>query len=219
VSQDVSDREASTSGVLWLGAGAIVGGAVGWGAGDVVGGTVGALLATCVLGVGLAIARVKTTATALDGPAPDLRGLDPKQALAVLGSVARGASTHALDLESPQGQAVERARQAAQRDPAAGLSVARTIADEFPRSGLVRGELARQLFAHAHPEAPGVAGEAIALALDGGSNPLAARLLVEFFEHRDALSLPDTSLPRLAGAAEAAGHADAARWCRDRRQG
>ena len=205
--------EESSQSMVWLVAAFGIGGAVGYAAGGIVTATIGGLVGVCGVGVGLAIARARATATALDGPAPDLRGLEPKQALAVLGSVAQGAATHALDLDSPQGEAVEEIQRT--NDPVQALALAYRHVEKFPRSGLVRSELARQLLVKGDEEAARAAmGEAIGLALDGGSNPLAARLLVEFFEHRDALDLPPASLRRLAGAVEAAGHPDEATWCR-----
>ncbi len=205
--------EESSQSMLWLVAAFGIGGTVGYAAGSIVTATIGGLVSVCVVGVGIAIARARATATALDGPAPDLRGLEPKQALAVLGSVAQGNAAHSLDLESPQGEAVEEIQ--ATTDPVQALALAYRHVDKFPRSGLVRAELARQLLIKGDEEAARAAmAEAIAQALDGGSNPLAARLFVEFFEHRDALDLPPLSLRRLAGAVEAAGHPDAATWCR-----
>jgi hypothetical protein len=200
---------------VWLAGAFFVGSAIGGAAGGVVIGTVSGIVAAFAVGIGLVVRGAKRTATALDGPAPDIRGLEPKQALAVLGSVASGAGANMLDLESPQGRAVEEIRELAERAPPEALTLAHEQARRFPRSGLVRSELARQLLASGDDAvAAQTAGEAIQLALDGGSNPLAARLLVEFFAHRDALGLQPASLRRLAGAAEAGGHHEAAAWCR-----
>lgn len=208
-------EDSSPRSTAWLLGAFIVGGGIGFAVGGVVPATIGAIVGACTVGIGVALARIRATATALDSPVPDLRGLEPKQALAVLGSVASGAAAHSLDLQSPQGQAVEEIEGTA--DPVQALALARRHVEKFPRSGLVRAELARQLLVKGDETAAREAmGESIALALDGGSNPLAARLLVEFFAHRDAFALPAASLRRLAGAAETAGHDDAASWCRGR---
>ena len=189
----------------------------------VVGATAGWMISGALLAIGLGVAMATVTTVivgarrmgdvgkALDGSGPDVSALPARQALAAL-SAATGAVGN---FDSPQMKALEEVAKKADADPRGALTDVERLKDEFPRSPLVTAELARRCQAVGQEDAARrAAGEAIVLALDGGMNPMAARLLAEFRGYRDDLSLDDGQRRRLAGAAEASGDDSGAAWCR-----
>ena len=84
----------------------------------------------------------------------------------------------------------------------------------------MHAELARRKFALGRDaEALDSLGEALGCALDGGMNPMAARLFAEFAEHREALSLKERHYPQLARVLRSSGETDGADWCEARAGG
>ncbi|MEM6989794.1 MAG: hypothetical protein AAF721_04840 [Myxococcota bacterium] len=168
-------------------------------------GVVCATITTVVIGA----RRMRGVGRALDGPAPDLSQLPAKQALAALSAATGGAGT----FDSPAMRALEGV--ADKEDPNTALAEAIRVRNEFPRSPLVAAELSRRHAAVGNDDDAGrCASEAIALALDGGMNPMAAKLFKEFRDRREALTLSDAQRRRLAGAAETADDDSGAAWCR-----
>jgi len=189
----------------------------------VVGATLGWVISGPLLAIGLAIAsatlttiivgarRMGDVGKALDGSGPDVSALPARQALAALSAATGGAGS----FDSPQMRALEQVAKKAESDPTGALTDVERLKDEFPRSPLVTAELARRCQAVGQEDAARrAASEAIVLALDGGMNPMAARLLAEFKDYRDGLALDDGQRQRLAGAAEASGDDSGAAWCR-----
>ncbi len=166
-----------------------------------------ATLTTIVIGA----RRMRGVGRALDGPSPDLSALPAKQALAALSAATGGAGS----FDSPQMRALDAVAEKVEGDPEGALAEADKVREQFPRSPLVTAELARRHDALGHHDDAGRwAAEAIRLALDGGMNPMAAKLLAEFRVHRSALRLDSARRARLAGASQTAGDESGARWCR-----
>ena len=189
-----------------------VGGALGYWLGGVLVGIALAVGACVVAGTAMAIRRMQRVGAALDS-ATDLSGLPPRQALAALG----GATGAGAAFDSPQMRALETIKNKAERDPEGALTDCETLRDEFPRSPMVAGELSRRFRAVGREDAARrIGAQAIELALSGGMNPMAAKLLAELEDARDQLDLTPERWSQLAGAASAAGHEDAAQWCRAR---
>lgn len=204
------ENQGEGSASLVVGA-AVIGAATGW----VTSGPFAAVAigtgAAVAVGVVVAARRMRQVGKALDGPTPDVSQLPAKQALAALSAATGGSAS----FDSPQMRALDGVAATAEHDPEAALREAERARDQFPRSPLVTAEVARRCTAlERHDAAASNASDAIRLALDGGMNPMAAKLLAEFETYRDDFSLTTAHRERLAGAALAAGDVDAAAWCR-----
>ena len=202
-------RSSATRHVATLLGATVLGAVVGWWLGGAIVG-VGLGLALGAVATITAIAsRLGRVGTALDGPSPDLSQLQPKQVLATLSAMAGGGQ-----FDSPQMRALEVVEEKAKTDPTAALGEARRVLVKYPRSPLVAAEVSRRYRAvNDETRASSAAADAIALALDGGMNPMAAKLLAEFKDDREQFKLSAEHRARLAGAARAAGDESGAAWC------
>lgn len=189
-----------------------VGGALGYWLGGVLVAIGLAVVASLLAGTAMAVRRMQRVGAALDS-GTDLSGLPPRQALAALG----GATGAGAAFDSPQMRALEGITRKAEHDPQGALTDCEKLRDEFPRSPMVAGELSRRFRAVGREDAARrIGAEAIELALRGGMNPMAAKLLAELDDARSLLELSSDRWTQLAGAADAAGDEDAAQWCRDK---
>jgi len=203
-------RSSATRHVAVLLGATVLGGLVGWWLGGALVGVGLGLALGAAATVGAIANRLGRVATALDGPGPDLSELQPKQALATLSALAGGGQ-----FDSPQMRGLEVVAEKAKDDPSAALGEARRLLVKYPRSPLVTAEVSRRYRAmNDETRACTAAADAIALALDGGMNPMAAKLLAEFKSDRDKFKLSAEHRARLAGAARAAGDDSGAAWCK-----
>jgi hypothetical protein len=161
------------------------------------------------------LARAIRLHRALVGPTPpDVRGLPPEQALAVL--------TAGLDRDraarpiSDVLVALARIREQARDDPEAAIVQAEELRTRWPTSPAIPVELARLHRARGRDGAATVAAsQAIALALRGGMNSVAVAVWLEH-PAPDRIEVAAADRERLARALEAHGRAEAAQACRGR---
>lgn len=191
----------------WIG-----GTAVGW----LLGGGVAAVLLGVATPAAVAIVlgarRARRFGAALDAPVPDVSALPGRQALAALAAATRDAA----NFDSPQLRALEKLDDDSGGDPHRALALAEELMAEHRRSPLVTAEVARRHAAVGNTvQAQRHAGLSITLALDGGMNPMAAKLLAEFRAHRESFELSAAHRRRLAGAATANDDDSGAAWCRE----
>lgn len=153
-----------------------------------------------------------------DAPAPQVLSLPPDQALSVLSAmVNRGAGSGGAGLASEVLSTLASISERAESDLSGAIVDAEDLRVRFPRSPAVPAELARL---HRKREAPQAAArcasEAIALAVNGGMNAVAARTYAEFEGQRDLLELAPREWEALARVLEARDDPDAAAWARGR---
>jgi hypothetical protein len=141
---------------------------------------------------------------------PGLSELPPAQAIAVL-SALRGPQ-----LQSALLTRIETIERSAEHDAGGALALLDTLLVEHPRSVPALLLRARLQFELEHGEAAASWSRALALALDGGLNLLAARAFDRHVAHREHLVLDGAHLAALAKALAAHGHDDEATWCRER---
>lgn len=146
---------------------------------------------------------------------PNLTGLAPGQALSVMGAMTGGDS--ALSFKSELLTKLEEIDETLETKPASALEALAPFVLDHPRSPAVHLRRARALRASGDDETAAQAvSTAIAFALDGGMNPMAANIFVEFEVLGDALKLEDRHLRTLGKALAQRGHADEAQWCESR---
>lgn len=147
--------------------------------------------------------------------APNLTGLAPGQALSVMGAMTGGDSP--LSFKSELLTKLEQIDETLEDQPAAALDALKPFVAEHPRSPAVQLRRARALLAIGDTGAAADAvTTAIAHALDGGMNPMAAAVFVEFEALRDDLELEDRHLRTLGKALGQRGHSAQAQWCESR---
>ncbi len=147
--------------------------------------------------------------------APDLAGLAPGQALSVMGAMTGGEG--ALSFKSELLSKLEEIDETLENDPAGALEALEPFAAEHPRSPAVHLRRARAQRATGDRDgATETVARALAFALDGGMNPMAAAIFVEFEATRDQLTLEDRHMKALAKALARRGHAAEAQWCEGR---
>ena len=145
-----------------------------------------------------------------EGASLDLNGLDPRQALGLMSAMHAGGGGFA----SPLLQELEEATQQTANDAAGALSRLRTLEAAHPRTPAVQAQLARCLLAlDDNAAAHKSMARALALALDGGMNPSAAKLFAEFENYKAELALAPRHLAQLARVLRSVGDSDAADWC------
>lgn len=141
---------------------------------------------------------------------PGLSELPPAQAIAVL-SALRGPQ-----LQSALLTRIEQIERTAEHDARSGLAELDALLVEHPRSVPALLLRARLQFELESDDAAESWSRALALALDGGLNLLAARAFDRHVAHRERLVLDRRHLEALAKALAAHGHDDDAAWCRAR---
>lgn len=147
--------------------------------------------------------------------APNLTGLAPGQALSVMGAMTGGDSP--LSFKSVLLTKLEQIDETLEDQPAAALDALKPFAAEHPRSSAVHLRRARALLASGETGAAANAvTTAIAHALDGGMNPMAAAVFVEFEALRDDLELEGRHLRAVGKALAQRGHSAQAQWCESR---
>lgn len=147
--------------------------------------------------------------------APNLAGLAPGQALSVMGAMTGGES--ALSFKSELLSKLEEIDETLEDNPTAALEALEPFTADHPRSPAVHLRRARALRASEDTEAATqTVSHAIAFALDGGMNPMAAAIFVEFEAMRDQLTLEDRHMRTLGKALAQRGHAAEAQWCETR---
>lgn len=175
--------------------------AVGLSTGGLMGGLIGAVLGALVPATAISLRQLSRGNRALQAENPIVHGLPPDQALTVL-SAAASRGRDGGGMISFRSQVLIELEQAAllgRTDPAEALQRVRTLAQAHPRSPAVHAELARRHLAlHQPVEARASVSHALALALDGGMNPMAAKLVSEFGSLREDLKLSATHAARLA---------------------
>jgi len=147
--------------------------------------------------------------------APNLAGLAPGQALSVMGAMTGG--ENALSFKSELLTKLEEIDETLEDQPAAALEALEPFASEYPRSPAVHLRRARALLGSGEPDtAAHAVSTAIAHALDGGMNPMAANIFVEFEGTREDLDLDDRHVRTLGKALAQRGHSAEAQWCESR---
>ncbi|MBC8074246.1 MAG: hypothetical protein IAG13_38355 [Deltaproteobacteria bacterium] len=141
---------------------------------------------------------------------PGLSELPPAQAIAVL-SALRGPQ-----LQSALLTRIEQIERSAEHDARRALAALDEVLVDHPRSVPALLLRARLQFELEQDDAAASWSRALALALDGGLNLLAARAFDRHVAHRERLVLDDAHLAGLAKALAAHGHHDHAAWCRAR---
>lgn len=148
--------------------------------------------------------------------APNLAGLAPAQALSVMGAMT--GSDGPLSFKSELLTELEAIDETLEAQPARALEALQPLLSKHPRSPAVQLRRARALQADQQLElAAHAVTTAIQHALDGGMNPMASAIFVEFASVRDDLDLQDRHMRVLAKALAQRGHEDHARWCESRR--
>lgn len=148
--------------------------------------------------------------------APNLAGLAPGQALSVMGAMTGGEG--ALSFKSELLTKLEEIDETLKEQPAAALEALEPLAVEHPRSPAVHLRRARALQASRDADAAAKAvTTAVGFALDGGMNPMATTIFVEFEPIKDDLKLEARHLRTLGKALAQRGHAAEAQWCESRR--
>ena len=144
--------------------------------------------------------------------APNLIGLAPAQALSVMGAMT--GTDGPLSFKSELLTALEAIDETLEAQPAQALEALAPLQTKHPRSPAVHLRRARALHAKQdHAMAAHAVTTAIQHALDGGMNPMASAIFVEFEAIRADLDLEDRHMRVLAKALDQRGHADFARWC------
>ena len=147
--------------------------------------------------------------------APNLTGLAPGQALSVMGAMTGGES--ALSFKSELLTKLEEIDETLEEQPTAALEALEPFAVEHPRSPAVHLRRARALRASGDADAAAAAvTTAVGFALDGGMNPMAAAIFVEFEAMKDDLELEDRHVRILGKALAQRGHGAQAQWCESR---
>lgn len=142
--------------------------------------------------------------------APNLAGLAPAQALSVMGAMT--GTDGPLSFKSELLTKLEGIDETLERDPDGAMEALQPLVDSHPRSPAVHLRLARVRRAKSESEAETVT-TALRTALDGGMNPMAAAIFVEFEHTREDLSLEDRHLRVLSKALAQRDHTDEAAWC------
>ncbi len=194
----------------------------GWGVGGVVGAVVGLAMAGGLSAVLLGSMAARSRRGVEGLSVGHIEGLSPQQALTVASALVaqqRGESGPPV-FHSELLRRVEDIEALLGDDPRRALDQALALGREHPRSPAALAAVARARFALGQ-DANGVVavGDAVRYALEGGMNPMAAKLLDEFRAHRDRLELSRRHLERLARVLEVRGDTEGARWCRDRLEG
>ncbi len=147
--------------------------------------------------------------------APNLSGLAPGHALSVMGAMTGG--ENALSFKSELLTRLEEIDGTLEEQPAAALKELDSFAAAHPRSPAVHLRRARALRTRGDvAAAASTVATSIAYALDGGMNPMAAAIFVEFEAMRDQLELENRHLRTLGKALARRGHAQEAQWCADK---
>jgi hypothetical protein len=193
------------------------GGALGFAAAGLAGAFAGSLGAALVCALFYGMSRMKQTGRLEHAPPPALDGLDPQQRMTVMTAMMGGGQSESFKSELLA--KLEEAAATAQDDPEDALAAVELLQDQHPRNPAVHAELARRHFALGNEaEALVSLADALGCALDGGMNPMAARLFSEFTEHRDALPLNRRHYPQLARVLRSRGESEGANWCDARAQ-
>src|SRR5690606_2933168 len=122
-----------------------------------------------------------------------------------------------LSFKSELLSALEAIDETLEAQPARALDALQPLLAKHPRSPAVHLRRARALRAKQdHAPAAHAVTTAIQHALDGGMNPMASAIFVEFESVRQDLDLEDRHIRVLARALAQRGHADLARWCESR---
>lgn len=166
-------------------------------------------LTTTVAVVGLARKLKAQDRTRLVEAAPNLSGLPPGQALSVMGAMTGTDSS--LSFKSELLAKLEEIDGSLEDDPETALRTLEPFLEKHPRSPAVQLRRARALIAHGDTDAAATAvSTTIGYALDGGMNPMAAAVFIEFPDLRNTLNLQDRHQRQLARALEQRGHTEEA---------
>lgn len=209
------ELSAATMGALVLAF--VTGTAVGWAWGGPLGAFVGAAAGATAGIVAASWRRLQRVRRTLGGPGvPDVGALPPQRALAVMAAVSGGEAAPGMaTFRSELLARLEEIRDQAGSNGQLALALARELSTEHPRNPAARAEVARLHLALGDTKAGVAAGaEAIALALDGGMNPTAAKLFEELEAHRDALRLTPRHRELLARVLDHRQDISGAAWCR-----
>jgi hypothetical protein len=179
--------------------------------GFVLGGWVLAILLFIAVAIAVFMRALRRNKAMLREPElPDLGGLPPSQAIAVL------AALRGQPLQSPVLTRIEQIEASAAHDARRALVELDELLVEHPRSVPALLLRARLQFELEHADATRSWSRAIAFALDGGLNTIAAKGFDRHVVHRERLELDRPHLLALAKALAAHGHDDDAAWCRAR---
>lgn len=186
--------------------------AAGW-SGYVLGGLVTGFLSavgvTSAFAAGWILFRARQADRTRVAAVPDVRNLPPTQALSVMGALVDGGAFRSELLTELQ--AID---ERIEEDPRAAHEALEALAEKHPRSPAVRARIARTHLALDDAAAAAASvSHAIASALDGGMNPMAARLFVEFEALRDDVELSERHRTALTKTLRAHGHLEAAIAC------
>lgn len=192
--------------------------AIGLSTGGLMGGLAGGVLGAVIPATIIGLQKLRRANRSLQADAvPTVQGLAPRQALTVLAAAAAQGrdGTAAPAFQSELLDDLRAAAELAEHDPSKALEQVRALVEAHPRSPAAKAELARRLLAVDQPGAAWAAlSEALARALDGGMNPMAANLIEEFPHAREHLVLSAAHAGRLAKVLHARGLTDAAQWAR-----
>lgn len=145
--------------------------------------------------------------------APNLSGLAPAQALSVMGAMT--GTDGPLSFKSELLTKLEVIDETLEDDPDGAAEALKPLLASHPRSPAVHLRHARVHRAKGDSEVETVT-TALRTALDGGMNPMAASIFVEFEAIRENLTLEDRHLRMLSKALAQREHAELAAWCESR---
>ena len=169
---------------------------------------------TTVAAVGWFLRKMKAQdRTRIIESAPNLSGLPPAQALSVMGAMT--GTDGPLSFKSELLTKLEVIDETLENDPDGALESLKPLLASHPRSPAVHLRRARALRCRGDAEVETVT-TALRTALDGGMNPMAASIFVEFESVREDLTLEDRHLRMLSKALAQREHTEQAAWCESR---
>lgn len=165
---------------------------------------------TTVVGVGLFARKIRAQdRTRMVETAPNLDGLGPARALSVMGAMT--GTDGAMSFKSELLTKLESIDERLEEDPTTALSALEPLLADHPRSPAAHLRHARALRASVDDTgAARAASTALRHALDGGMNPMASAVYIEFEALHESLNLEDRHRQQLARALEVGGHDEAA---------
>jgi hypothetical protein len=210
-------REFSLPGILLIAATTFCVGLYGLSWGGPMGGLLGAL-GGALVGFALFFTyRAVHVHRSLEGPiAPQVLQLPPEQALSVLSAMVSRDGGQPVLASDVLGRLATIKTQA-DTDLDGAIVEAEQLRSKHPRSPAIPAEIARlHRQRNAERAAATSASQALALALTGGMNSVAARVYEDFSDLREHLDLAPPHWKALSRALSARDHTDAATWCQAR---